>query len=115
MVDLFKEIDFSDESSKLMDFIKKASDEISQGLTADQINKPYCDTSFSNLVLVTNLPVCNKEKLESFNNILLARLFKKMELADSYESVEYRMDKEKVLFTGNAIFGFKTGESARIA
>jgi len=96
-------------------FIKKASDEISQGLTADQISKPYCNVSFSNLVLVTNLPACNKEKLESFNNILLARLFKKMDLADYYESVEYRMDKEKVLFTGNAIFGFKSGESARIA
>lgn len=51
MVDLFKEIDFSDQNSKLIDFIKKASDEISQGLTPDQINKPYCDTSFSNLIL----------------------------------------------------------------
>ena len=62
-----------------------------------------------------NLPVCNKEKLESFNNILLAKLFKKLELSDSYESVEYRMNKEKTLFTGNAIFGFKNSENARIA
>ena len=35
MVDLFKEIDFSDQNSKLIDFIKKASDEISSGLTPD--------------------------------------------------------------------------------
>ena len=64
---------------------------------------------------MTNLPACNKEKLEAFNNILLAKLFKRLELSDSYESVEYRMDKEKTQFTGNAIFGFKTAESARIA
>ena len=51
MVDLFKEIDFSDENSNLLEFIKKASDEISQGLTPDQISKPYCDASFSNLIL----------------------------------------------------------------
>ena len=50
-----------------------------------------------------------------YNNILLAKLFKKLELSDSYESVEYRMNKEKTLFTGNAIFGFKNSENARIA
>ena len=55
MVDLFKEIDFSDQSGKLLEFIKKASDEISQSLTADQINKPYCDSSFSNLILGISL------------------------------------------------------------
>ena len=62
-----------------------------------------------------NLPVCNKEKLQSFNNILLAKLFKRLELTESYESVEYRMNKENTLFTGNALFGFKNAESARIA
>ena len=54
MVDLFKEIDFSDQNPKLLEFIKKASDEISSSLTSDQINKPYCDTSFSNLILGKN-------------------------------------------------------------
>ena len=54
MIDLSKEIDFSKEIKEeagLREFIKQASDDISSGIAADQIKKPFFDTQFNSFIV----------------------------------------------------------------
>lgn len=83
MVDLYKEIDYSQELQSLPElesYLKAKSKEFQEDLSSDKIKKPFLERSFNEFIIVVGLPNAEASKTESFKTFFKSTILSKLNL-----------------------------------
>lgn len=118
MIDLFKEISFSDELSQipsLESHLQAASREIAEKLPPESVKKPFFDTQFDTLIIVCNLPKVQKEKLQVLDKVVVEKLLGAIQLSQHVVNAHYSFQDNNTTTSGSAIYEFNSPDNAILA
>ncbi|KAL4443207.1 hypothetical protein ABPG74_002274 [Tetrahymena malaccensis] len=115
MVDLYKEIDFSQELKEtpgLEPFLKAKAKEEQEELSSNQIQKPFLDRSLHEFIIVTGLPNTEASKTEQFKTFFQNKILQPTALLEKIKVIEFQLDQDGN-FQGICILAFDTPANAQ--
>lgn len=92
MVDLYKEIDFTEELGnvpELESYLKTKAKEVQDELPSDYIKKPFLDRSFDEFLIIAGLPIAEAAKVENFRTFFKAKILSQLDILDTIEKIEF--------------------------